>query len=289
MTVDTNIFGVASPLAPAIMGVINATPDSFSDGGERLDPLAARDRAREMVGAGAAILDVGGESTRPGAEPVDSDEQCRRVVPVIEAIRRDLDRDGPSGVRISIDTQLAAVAAAALDAGAAWVNDVSAGRRDPALLPLVAERGAPLLLMHMRGEPRSMQREPRYDDVVDDVLAFLQQRVEAAVEAGIAEQHLAIDPGIGFGKTLEHNLALLAALPRFVATGRPVVVGASRKRFIAALDPATADAPRDRVAGSVAVTLHAAATGVAAVRVHDVEAHAQALRVDRAIRGVSRR
>ena len=268
---------------PRLMGVINATPDSFSDGGRFDTPDAAAAQALEMARAGAAILDVGGESTRPGAEPVDTDEQTRRVVPVVSAIRRALHRAGFEGVWISVDTRLASVAGAALDAGAAMVNDVSAGRDDPAMLPLVAERGAALCLMHMRGDPATMQERPAYRDVVEEVAAFLAERAAAAEQAGVLRDRIVIDPGIGFGKTLEHNLALLAAIPRFAATGRPVLIGASRKRFIAALDPQRAQSPAEREPGTIAVTLHAADAGAAILRVHDVPANAQALQVARAI------
>lgn len=268
---------------PRLMGVINATPDSFSDGGRFDTPDAAAAQALEMARAGAAILDVGGESTRPGAQPVDADEQTRRVVPVVSAIRQSLDRAGLEGVWISVDTRLASVAGAALDAGAAMVNDVSAGRDDPAMLPLVAERGAALCLMHMRGDPATMQKSPAYSDVVEEVDAFLAERAAATEQAGVLRDRIVIDPGIGFGKTLEHNLALLAAIPRFVATGRPVLIGASRKRFIAALDPQHGRTPADREPGTIAVTLHAADAGAAILRVHDVPANAQALRVALAI------
>jgi len=266
-----------------LMGILNATPDSFSDGGRYAEPARAAERARAMAEAGAAVIDVGGESTRPGARAVPADEQIRRAVPVVRAVRHALDRSGHAGVWIGIDTRLAPVAAAALDAGAAMVNDVSAGRHDPDLLPLVARRGCGLALMHMLGEPGTMQHEPRYDDVVGEVAAFLDQRVAAAEHAGVPRDRLVIDPGIGFGKTLAHNLALLARVDRLVATGLPVLVGASRKRFIAALDPVGDPDPDHRFGGTVAVTLGAAAAGASLIRVHDVPANAQALRVARAI------
>jgi dihydropteroate synthase len=266
-----------------LMGVINATPDSFSDGGSFDAPEAAAAQSLEMARAGAAIIDVGGESTRPGAKAVDAREQIRRVVPVVSAVRQALDRADHGRVWISVDTRLASVAEAALDAGAAMVNDVSAGRDDPAMLPLVAARGAALCLMHMRGDPATMQKSPSYRDVVEEVAAFLVERVAAAEQAGVLRDRVVIDPGIGFGKTLEHNLALLAGIPRFVATGWPVLIGASRKRFIAALDPQHARTPAEREPGTIAVTLHAAAAGAALVRVHDVPANAQALRIANAI------
>lgn len=271
------------------MGVINATPDSFSDGGRFNVPEAAAAQAVAMAGAGAAMIDIGGESTRPGAAAVDAGEQVRRVVPVVRAVREALDGAGHGGVWISVDTRLAAVAEAGLDAGAAMVNDVSAGRADEAMLPLVAERGAALCVMHMRGEPATMQQEPTYGDVLEEVTAFLVERARAAESAGVRRDRIVIDPGIGFGKTLEHNLALLAGIPRLVATGWPVLIGASRKRFIAALDPEHGRSAGEREPGTIAATLHAAASGAAVIRVHDVAANGQALRVAQAIAGAGGR
>jgi dihydropteroate synthase len=249
---------------PIVMGVINVTPDSFSDGGEWLDPDAAIAHGRELVGQGAAILDIGGESTRPGAEPVSAAEELRRVLPVLEGL-------ADSGARMSIDTSKAAVAAAAIDAGATIVNDVTALRGDVEMAALVAERGCDVCLMHMLGEPRTMQRDPSYDDVVDDVRAFLAARLQHAVAQGIDEQRVWLDPGIGFGKTIDHNLELLSRLHEIVALGRPVVVGTSRKSFLGAITGRDAG---DRVAATIATNVLALARGASIFRVHDVaEAH----------------
>jgi dihydropteroate synthase len=252
------------------MGVLNVTPDSFSDGGLYLEPDAAVARAREMVGEGADLIDVGGESTRPGAAPVGVDEELRRVVPVLERLG-----DG-QGVRISIDTSKARVANAAIAVGASFVNDVTALRGDPAMAGTVAAGGAELCLVHMLGEPRTMQEDPRYDDVVSDVKGFLEERLAFAVDEGIAEERTWLDPGIGFGKTLEHNLELLRRLDELVAIGRPLVVGVSRKRFIGALTDRAED---ERLAGSLAAAVIAAVRGASMVRVHDVAATRDALAV----------
>jgi dihydropteroate synthase len=254
---------------PIVMGVVNVTPDSFSDGGEWLDPDAAIAHGRELVAQGAAILDIGGESTRPGAEPVTAAEELRRVVPVLEGL-------AGAGARLSIDTSKAAVAAAALDAGATFVNDVTALRGDPAMAALDAQRGCGVCLMHMLGEPRTMQRDPRYDDVVDDVKAFLAQRLELAVAAGVAEEHVWLDPGIGFGKTVDHNLELLARLDELVALGRPVVVGTSRKSFLGVI---TGRAAGERVPATIATNVLALARGARVFRVHDVAQARDALLV----------
>ena len=254
---------------PVVMGVVNVTPDSFSDGGAWLDADAAIAHGRELVGEGAAILDVGGESTRPGAEPVDADEELRRVLPVLEGL-------AGAGARLSIDTSKAAVAAAALDAGATIVNDVTALRGDPRMAALVAERGCGVVLMHMLGEPRTMQRDPHYDDVVAEVAAFLAQRIEHAVAQGIALQRIWIDPGIGFGKTIDHNLELLARLDEIVALGRPVVVGTSRKSFLGRITGRDAG---DRVAGTIATNVLALERGASVFRVHDVAQACDALAV----------
>jgi dihydropteroate synthase len=254
---------------PIVMGVVNVTPDSFSDGGEWLDPDAAIAHGRELVAQGAAILDIGGESTRPGAEPVTAAEELRRVLPVLEGL-------AGAGAGLSIDTSKAAVAAAALDAGATFVNDVTALRGDPAMAALVAERGCDVCLMHMLGEPRTMQRDPRYDDVVDDVKAFLAQRLELAVAAGIAEERVWLDPGIGFGKTVDHNLELLARLDELVALGRPVVVGTSRKSFLGVI---TGRAAGERVPATIATNVLALARGARVFRVHDVAQARDALLV----------
>jgi len=259
---------------PCVMGIVNVTPDSFSDGGLHADTESAVAYGLLLAAEGAAILDVGGESTRPGSAPVSADDELARVVPVIERLA------AQSPVLISIDTTKAAVARAALDAGAGLVNDVTALRGDPAMASLVAERGCPVCLMHMLGEPRTMQDDPRYDDVVAEVIAFLEQRLSAALAAGVREEQVLLDPGIGFGKTLAHNLLLLAHLDRVVALGRPVVLGASRKRFIGALLGA---APLERAPGTVATTVLGLARGAAIVRVHDVRPNLEALRVTQAI------
>jgi dihydropteroate synthase len=254
---------------PIVMGVVNVTPDSFSDGGEWLDPGAAVTHGRDLVAQGAAILDIGGESTRPGAQPVTDAEELRRVVPVLEGL-------AGAGARLSIDTSRAVVAAAAIDAGATLVNDVTALRGDPAMAALVAEHGCDVCLMHMLGEPRTMQRDPRYDDVVDDVKAFLAQRLELAVGAGISEQRVWLDPGIGFGKTIDHNLELLARLDEIVALGRPVVVGTSRKSFLGTIAGRGA---RERVPGTIATNVLALERGARVFRVHDVAQARDALLV----------
>ncbi len=254
------------------MGVVNVTPDSFSDGGRYLDAQAAISHGEELARDGAEILDVGGESTRPGAEPVEEAEELHRVVPVIEALA------GRGAV--SIDTSKAAVAAAAIEAGARIVNDVTALRGDPEMAALCAERGVGVVLMHMPGNPRTMQDDPSYDDVVDDIKAFLVARVEAVLAAGVVEERIWLDPGIGFGKTLEHNLELLRRLGELRELGRPLVIGASRKSFIGAVDGSAVDA---RVGGSLAAAVLAAAEGADVLRVHDVAATAQALAIAAAV------
>ncbi|MFM8304416.1 MAG: dihydropteroate synthase [Actinomycetota bacterium] len=262
---------------PAVMGVVNVTPDSFSDGGRWLDPDAAVDHGLALVAAGATVLDVGGESTRPGADPVDADEERARIEPVVARLA------GAAGVPISVDTTKAVVAAAALDAGARIVNDVSAGRFDAGLLPLVAERGAGVVLMHMLGEPRTMQDDPRYDDVVAEVAGFLVDRAAVARRAGVPEAAIALDPGIGFGKTRTHNLVLLAHLDDLVArVGFPVVVGTSRKRFIGEVLTGEAgeagEPPADRRDdGTLATTVWATECGARVIRVHDAAAAARAI------------
>ena len=249
------------------MGVLNVTPDSFSDGGAFVDPAAAVAHARRMVAEGADLIDVGGESTRPGALPVPVDEELRRVLPVLERL---------DGVALSIDTSKAAVARAAAQAGAVLVNDVTALRADPGMAAIVAESGADLCLVHMRGEPRTMQDDPRYGDVVSEVAAFLEERLGFAVAQGIAEDRIWLDPGIGFGKTLEHNLELLRRLKEIVALGRPVVVGVSRKRFLGAL---TGREEHERAAGGVAANVLAFERGAHMFRVHDVSDTRDALTV----------
>lgn len=253
------------------MGVLNVTPDSFSDGGLFLDPGAAVAHGLVLVEEGADILDVGGESTRPGAEPVAPEEQIRRVVPAIEGLVA-----AGAGAQISVDTTRLAVAQAAVEAGATYVNDVTAFRADPELAGLVADRGLDCCLAHMRGEPRTMQTEAVYDDVVDDVKAFLEERLAAAVGAGIAEERIMLDPGIGFAKTLEHNLELLRRLDELVALGRPVVIGTSRKSFLGRITGREAD---DRLAGTIATNVLALERGAAVFRVHDVAPVADALAV----------
>lgn len=260
------------PAAFDVMGIVNVTPDSFSDGGEWFHEDAAVRHGLELAAAGATILDVGGESTRPGAAPVETAEELRRVVPVIARLAEAL-----PGVVLSVDTTKAAVAAAALDAGASYVNDVSALRHDPEMLPLVADRGARCCLMHMRGEPRTMQRAPAYDDVVDDVRRHLEQRIAAAVAAGVALERIDVDPGIGFGKTLDHNVELLRRLDEIVAIGPRVVIGTSRKSFLGRLTGR--DDPRQRLAGTIATNVLALAAGARVFRVHDVGAIHDALAV----------
>jgi dihydropteroate synthase len=255
---------------PRLMGILNVTPDSFSDGGRHLVPEAAVAAARAMA---ADLVDVGGESTRPGAAEVPEAEEIARVVPVVAALR---------GAAVSVDTRKAAVAAAALAAGAAVVNDVSALTHDPALAGVVARAGVPVVLMHAQGTPATMQDDPRYGDVVVEVYQWLEARIEAAVAAGIARDRIVVDPGIGFGKTLAHNLALVRGLSVFHGLGCPVLLGASRKRFIGTL---AAEPVADRRGpGSVAVALEAVAQGVQVLRVHDVGETRQALAVAAAIR-----
>ncbi len=257
----------------AVMGIVNVTPDSFSDGGAYLDAGAAVAHAVKLAGEGAELLDIGGESTRPGAEAVGVDEELRRVMPVLEGIATHGIR-----ARVSIDTSKSVVARAALDAGASLVNDVTALRGDPAMAELVAEAEVDCCLMHMLGEPRTMQEEPRYEDVVDDVKAFLLERLALAVDEGIDEQRVLLDPGIGFGKTVGHNLALLARIGEIVAIGRPVVIGTSRKGFIGRLladasGLSEPPAPEARLAGTIATNLLAFERGASVFRVHDVGAH----------------
>lgn len=258
--------------APQVMGVVNVTPDSFSDGGQYLDPGLAVEHGTELAAQGAAVLDVGGESTRPGAQPVGEDEELRRVVPVVRSLA-----DRLPGVAVSIDTTKAAVAREALAAGATIVNDVSALRADPQLVDVVVEAGAGCCLMHMLGEPRTMQDDPRYDDVVSEVKAFLEQRLAFAVGRGVDEQAIWLDPGIGFGKTARHNLELLARLDEIVAIGRPVVVGTSRKSFLGRL--AGGREPDQRLPGTIATNVLALERGASIFRVHDVAAVADALAV----------
>ena len=250
------------------MGVVNVTPDSFSDGGLYLSADAAVAHGEQLAGEGAEVIDVGGESTRPGADPVPVADELERVVPVVEGLRHH---------RVSIDTRKVAVAEAALQAGARIVNDVSAFRHDPAMAGLVASAGAGCCLMHMLGDdPRTMQDEPVYDDVVSDVKSFLEERLAFAVAEGVPEAKVWLDPGIGFGKTLDHNLELLRRLDEIVAIGRPVVIGTSRKSFLGRL---TGREPRDRVPGTIATNVIALERGASIFRVHDVAASVDALKV----------
>ena len=258
------------------MGIVNVTPDSFYDGGKRFDPARAAADGIEMIESGAEILDIGGESTRPGAQPVPVDEELRRVLPVIRELRTG------SKVPISVDTYKEAVARAALDAGADIVNDISALRFDPAMAALVAREGVPLILMHMQGVPRTMQREPLYQDVVREVREFLAERVGSATQAGIAQEQVIIDPGIGFGKTLAHNLALLKNLPSLNLLGQPLLIGVSRKAFIGKI--LNAAGPEQRLEGSLAAAVAAALSGANILRVHDVAETVRALGVADAIR-----
>ena len=265
---------------PRLMGILNVTPDSFSDGGRFDDFKTALDQAEHMRATGADILDIGGESTRPGADPVADEVEIARTAPVIAALR------AQGLVPISIDTRKAVVARAALDAGADLVNDVSALCHDPALAVLVSAEDVPVCLMHAQGAPKTMQADPRYDDVLLDVYDALSARVEAAEAAGIARARIIVDPGIGFGKTVAHNLALLRGIALFHALGCPIMLGASRKRFIGTL----ADAPDtdDRVPGTISVTLAALAQGVQIHRVHDIGQMRQAVTLWQAATGTGR-
>ena len=255
---------------PSVMGIVNVTPDSFSDGGVHLDPDVAVAAARRMLAEGAAIVDVGGESTRPGSDGVSFDEELRRVVPVLEALR--------GQVPVSLDTTKADVARRGIDLGVEMVNDVTALRGDPALAEVVAESGAYLCLVHMLGEPRTMQADPRYEDVVSEVTAFLEERLRFAVEAGVPEEKICLDPGIGFGKTIEHNVELLRRLDVIASLGRPLLVGVSRKRFLGRLlgDP---EAVTGSLAASVGAALAAYARGATILRVHDVRETVEALTI----------
>lgn len=259
-----------------VMGVVNVTPDSFFDGGKRFDSARAAADAFEMIESGAEILDIGGESTRPGAQPVSLDEELRRVLPVIRELRK------KSSVPISVDTYKEAVARAALDVGADIINDISALRFDPAMAALVAREGVPLILMHMQGEPRTMQQKPHYGDVVRDVREFLAERVHSANQAGIGREQIIIDPGIGFGKTLAHNLALLKNLQSLNSVGQPLLIGVSRKAFIGKI--LNAAGPEERLEGSLAAAVAAALSGANILRVHDVSETVRAVRVADAIR-----
>jgi dihydropteroate synthase len=258
---------------PSVMGVVNVTPDSFFDGGVHLQPAAAVAAGWRMLDEGAAIVDVGGESTRPGSAGISLDEELRRVVPVLEGLH---------GAPISIDTAKSEVARRALELGAELVNDVTALRGDPALAGVVADSGAYLCLMHMQGEPRTMQRNPTYDDVASEVVAFLEQRLRFAVEAGISEERVCLDPGIGFGKTVEQNFELVRRLDVLTSVGRPVLIGFSRKSSLGRIlgDPSATTGP---LSASIAVAVAAYERGATILRVHDVREHVEALTVAAAV------
>jgi dihydropteroate synthase len=267
---------------PVVVGILNVTPDSFSDGGDFFDPEAAAQHAASMLDEGAGMLDVGGESTRPGSDPVSQEEEMRRIIPVIEGILA----ARPEAV-ISVDTYRSGTATAALEAGARLVNDVTALRGDPRMGSVVGEAECPVILMHMQGEPKTMQKEPHYEDVVREVRDFLAERAEYAVDAGVRPENIIVDPGIGFGKNLEHNLDLLHNLDAIVDLGFPVLIGASRKRFIEGITGV--QEARDRVSGTVATTVLAYERGATFFRVHDVRANREALAVAEAVLDTSRR
>jgi dihydropteroate synthase len=273
---DGAVMGLG--LRTRVMGVLNVTPDSFSDGNLYPDLPAALERAAQMVDGGADIVDVGGESTRPGADPVDEIEEINRVIPVVEGIKKTLN------VRVSVDTRKAAVAQRAIDAGADMINDVST-LRDRAMLPLLRETRTPVVLMHMRGEPRTMQRQTRYEDIVADVVGFLRDCSDTATSAGVADDKILVDPGIGFGKSAAGNMTLLNELSALAQIGRPILVGASRKAFIGTV----LDLPvEDRLEGSLAIAAFAAAQGAHMVRAHDVRATLRVVRMIDAIRSTQR-
>ena len=263
---------------PVLVGILNVTPDSFSDVGEFLDQEKAAARASAMLDEGAHVIDVGGESTRPGSDPVSPEEEIGRVVPVIQAILA----ERPDAV-ISIDTYRAQTAEAAIEAGAIIVNDVTALRGDGQMAKLVAEVGCPVILMHMKGEPKTMQRDPRYEDVVREVRDFLRERAEYAISVGVEPENIVLDPGIGFGKTVEHNLALLHHLDSIVDLGFPVLIGASRKGFVGSITGS--GNARERVFGTVATTVLAYERGATIFRVHDVRANREALAMAGAVLG----
>ncbi|MEX2215061.1 MAG: dihydropteroate synthase [Phycisphaeraceae bacterium] len=273
---------------PVIMGILNVTPDSFSDGGAHDAHDAAVAHGLQMADEGADIIDVGGESTRPGSQRVSAGEQKQRVIEVIRSLRTQLDAQGDHGkhVAISIDTTLSEVAAAALDAGAAILNDVSAGREDPRLLPLAASHSAPIILMHMQGAPATMQQNPAYEDVIAEVTDFLLERAIAVTQAGVPHAQIILDPGIGFGKSREHNLKLIATLDHFVKLGYAVMLGTSRKRFMGSVcvnADGTSPQPHELLGATCATTALGVAQGVKLFRVHDVKANRQAADVAFAI------
>lgn len=264
------------PPGPVVMGILNVTPDSFSDGGDAMDAARAIEAGQRMIAEGAGLLDIGGESTRPGAAPVPPEEERRRVLPVVAAL-------AGRGVALSVDTRNAGTMAAALDAGAAIVNDVTALTHDPAAASLVARRGCPVVLMHMRGTPATMMAHATYADVAAEVMAELNARIGAAETAGVVRSSIAIDPGIGFAKTGEHNIVLLQRLPILLGLGCRIVVGVSRKRFIGQLSGA--EDMKQRMAGSIAAGLYALSQGATILRVHDVAATVQAVRTWQALAG----
>lgn len=266
---------------PLIMGIVNVTTDSFSNYGEHADPEVAVRAAWEMVEQGADMIDVGGESMRPGSDRVSVEEELARVLPVVEALAGDLP------VPISVDTYKSGVAARALERGAFMINDVSALRMDPEMVNVVRDAGCPVALMHMQGEPRTMQENPEYENVVEDIYSFFLERLETAVEGGVEEENLLLDPGLGFGKNLQHDLDIVSNMSSFRSLGRPLILGASRKRFIG--DVLGLPEPRDRVQGTVATTVMAAVQGVDIVRVHDVRENAQAAALARAVYPASER
>ena len=276
---DVGVGSLTQALDPVLIGILNVTPDSFSDGGKFFGVEPAVVQAEKMLDEGAHMIDVGGESTRPGSEPVSSKEELRRVLPVVQGILE----SRPETV-ISIDTYRASTAEAALDAGARVVNDITALRGDSGMASLVAERGCPIVLMHMLGEPKFMQRDPRYVDVVREVRDFLVGRVEYALSAGVRKENVVLDPGIGFGKSLRHNLELLSNLNVFVGLGFPVLVGASRKSFLGKI--LGFDAAGDRLFGTVATNVVAYERGAVLFRIHDVRANKKALEVAAAVRRV---
>lgn len=259
--------------APLIMGILNVTPDSFSDGGSFDESKLAVNHALDMLYQGADIIDVGGESTRPGAERINAEEQISRVTNTIKSIREIALEE----VEISIDTTLSKVAEAAIHSGASMINDVSAGNDDPQIFELAADKNIPIILMHMQGEPQTMQIKPVYDDVVEDIRAYLLKRVEIAIAAGIKEDNIAIDPGIGFGKTQEHNMQLMTKLNRFVDTGLPVLLGTSRKRFMGSICEGAK--PKELIGATCATTVTGVNAGVKMFRVHDVRPNRQAVDV----------
>jgi dihydropteroate synthase len=283
---------MAGPGGFCLMGIVNVTPDSFSDGGRFLDARAAIEHGIRLAHEGADILDIGGESTRPGAEPVPVEEELHRVLPVLEGLAAEDWRSAHSTVppQISIDTSKATVAQAAIGAGASLVNDVSAFRADPAMAGLVADSGVDCCLMHMLGEPRTMQRDPRYGDVVDEVKAFLEERLSFAVGEGVAEERVLLDPGIGFGKTLAHNLELLRRLQELTTLGRPLVIGTSRKAFLGRIaagiaGPVEPPQEGDRLPGTLASNVLALERGASVFRVHEVAPVREALTVAAATLG----